>query len=282
MREPRYAHVATRLDDGRVLVVGGSRSADERIPATGAPPEAPHFTLISDTSEIYDPVADRWTLVSETPAIRRVGHTVTKLDDGRVLVVGGFTHATFGGSTPFNLHAIPFATSSCALFDPASNRFAPAAPIEARGYHAATCGPNGEVFVSGGQFAEILGPSSPNTWISRGRASTFVYAAGVWSAGPPLPSARILHGQVALGNGRILIAGGAQVTTNFGPSSVFGDALLWDGGAQFLSTTPLPTARYRFAFATYPDGSPAAIGGFEAAATNIIPALAATLYTPAP
>lgn len=75
MTHARCAHTATRLSDGRVLVVGGSdKLADFR-------------GQIAD-AEIWDPHTDAWTPVGAM-AVTRAGHTATALRDGRVLVVGG-------------------------------------------------------------------------------------------------------------------------------------------------------------------------------------------------
>src|SRR5205823_3379218 len=67
----RSNHTATLLDDGRVLIVGGSGD---------------HGPLA--TAWLYDPANGHWTRAPDMSAARR-GHTATKLRDGRVLVVGG-------------------------------------------------------------------------------------------------------------------------------------------------------------------------------------------------
>src|SRR5207247_2277436 len=72
MGAPRANHTATRLADGRVLVVGGSTSS-----------------AILASAEIYDPASGTWTATNRMSR-GRVGHTATGLADGRVLVAGGF------------------------------------------------------------------------------------------------------------------------------------------------------------------------------------------------
>src|SRR5262245_29379580 len=71
MHEPRAAHTATTLLDGRVLIVGGLASN-----ATAS-------------AELFDPTTRRF---SATASLRtpRASHTATLLADGRVLIAGGY------------------------------------------------------------------------------------------------------------------------------------------------------------------------------------------------
>ena len=66
MAQVHPLETATQLDDGRVLVLGGTSRSQ---------------------AELYDPVSDRWSPTG--PSVARYQHTATLLRDGRVLVVGG-------------------------------------------------------------------------------------------------------------------------------------------------------------------------------------------------
>src|SRR5262245_3923819 len=68
----RYAHTATVLADGRVLVAGGAGSSG-----------------FLKSAEIYDPALGTWSLTGSMTSVRYF-HTATLLPDGRVLVSGGF------------------------------------------------------------------------------------------------------------------------------------------------------------------------------------------------
>ena len=84
----RYAHTATLLPNGKVLVAGGWNGV----------------TLAS--GEVYDPANGTWT-ATHNLATARFNHTATLLPNGKVLVVGG------SNSDGYSL-------ASAELYDPAS------------------------------------------------------------------------------------------------------------------------------------------------------------------
>ena len=73
MTAARFQHTATLLDDGRVLIAGGSSVADRYL----------------GTTEFWDPATEQFTTGPEL-AVSRFGHTATRLADGRVVIIGGF------------------------------------------------------------------------------------------------------------------------------------------------------------------------------------------------
>ena len=81
MSEERGQHTATRLPDGRVLVVGGLKE--------GYMMAAFVFSGVVFTSaEVYDPAIGTWSPV-ESMSQNRASHAAVLLSDGRVLVIGG-------------------------------------------------------------------------------------------------------------------------------------------------------------------------------------------------
>jgi len=117
MTVPRYAHYATLLGTGQVLVGGG-------------------FPDIS--AELFDPVAGTFTLTG-IMTVARGGATATLLPSGQVLVAGGFV-----GSGPA-------VTNTAELYDPGTGTFTATGSMNSpREEHAATALFDGRVLVTGG------------------------------------------------------------------------------------------------------------------------------------
>jgi hypothetical protein len=72
MATARFAHTATLLPNGKVLVAGGYNSSSGPLAS----------------AELYDPVAGTWSYTVGMATARYV-HTATPLSDGKVLVAGG-------------------------------------------------------------------------------------------------------------------------------------------------------------------------------------------------
>jgi hypothetical protein len=70
---------ATLMQDGRILIAGGTDSVD----CGRADPWTPKTAV-----DIYDPDADRWARAPDLP-VRRAEHTAALAADGRTLLVGG-------------------------------------------------------------------------------------------------------------------------------------------------------------------------------------------------
>ena len=116
----RYAHTATLLPDGRVLVIGGDVDDETHL----------------DSAELYDPQTGRW---SATGSLNqpRARHMATLLDDGRVLVAGG------GAFQPSEAGGEYVQSDSAELYDPATGLFTPAGRMAVG--RSASFGPGGAV-----------------------------------------------------------------------------------------------------------------------------------------
>lgn len=141
MHHERSDHVALRLSDGRIFVVGG------------------HDPATRPLTEIYDPARDVWTETAAVPGASL--SSVTALDDGTLLALGGLPSA---GAAP-----------SDQRYDPATNTWSPAArcPHPSVG-HAAVKLPSGRVMVVAGDTglgdrflssSDVYDPKS-DTWTS--------------------------------------------------------------------------------------------------------------------
>ncbi|HEY4160323.1 MAG TPA: kelch repeat-containing protein, partial [Polyangiaceae bacterium] len=81
MAVARWAHTATLLRDGTVLIAGGFDKDGNALAAT----------------ELYDPDAQQFKRGPDLAAARGL-HTATLLADGRVLIMGGASDDTFGSA----------------------------------------------------------------------------------------------------------------------------------------------------------------------------------------
>jgi hypothetical protein len=220
--EPRAAHRATLLDDGRVLITGGCTE-----PGCGG------FDA-GRASEIFDPT-NRQLEPGPSMQVPRASGTATLLLDGRVLLTGGYPGE---GQAP---------TATAEVFDPTTNTFTSAGAMTTpRADHTATLFPDGRVLLCGGYDAsgealrstEVFDPAtghfspgpdmtSPRaapvavqngnrtvliggTISGRALATTEVYDGRSWSSGPELAVPRVKHAAVALPDRRILVVGGAS------------------------------------------------------------------------
>ena len=244
MIEARAEHTTTVLDNGKVLIVGG-------IDANGQ---------VLSSAELYDPATGVSSSVGSlnTP---RFGHTATLLSDGTVLIAGGYNSA---------------ALDSCEIFVPAGNTLPlnnvfiqiPARLSSARAFHTATSIPGGYVLIAGGatnggilSTAEVFVPTP------------FAPQLGQFVSGPSplnpwkMSSARHHHTATALGDGRVLIAGGRNELGNplntadiFTPST---PVTL----SSFSSAGLMTTARANHTATAMSDGSILIAGGVSAFGT---------------
>ena len=234
--QARWAHTATLLEDGRVLIVGGHESASLKLasaeiydPASQTWSSAGNMsdkrgkwhsaTLLSDgrvlvfgetdepTAEIYDPATNQWTLVGSLSQARTAASS-TLLADGRVLVAGGLD-ATKAGREQLD---------SAEIFDPATGEWSPAASMnQVNSNHKAILLDDGRVFLIGGSLTEIYDPES-DTWTSAGapdREKSWGYTADL------------------LNDGNILVTGGVFLRGGWQgiPSAPIRNAELYDFAA---------------------------------------------------
>ncbi len=177
----RAAHTATLLRDGRVLVIGGMR-----FPINDQ-------TGFLASAEIYDPATGRWSEVApmSTP---RWSHTATTLQDGRVLVVGGY-----------RIGAESRALATAEIYDPATDRWTAVAPMgTGREGHTATLLHDGQVLIVGGTGGYGSQPDVATT------AERYEPAANRWTPAGTLSAPRTGHTATLLPNGRVLVAGGSS------------------------------------------------------------------------
>ncbi|MEO7455109.1 MAG: kelch repeat-containing protein [Gemmatimonadaceae bacterium] len=172
MHTGRAMHTATRLRDGRVLIVGGGS------PATGVA-----------SAELFDPVTRTFKVLPVSAG--RLGHTATLLPDGTVLVVGG----GYGAAQT---------TRTAEIFDPATSAFrVTGAPVVPRTDHAAVLLKNGKVLLAGGDVSGV--GATPTE-----RAELYDPASGRFTSTGSMRTARRPYGVTVTADGMVLVAGGTS------------------------------------------------------------------------
>jgi len=207
--------------------------------------------------EVHDPALDAWTL-SALDVAPRVGHAVTRLADGRILVSGG------GPATDVVLDlrdgAAPTATATTGGVD--------------RTGHTATLLLDGRVLVTGGRRAGVA------------LADTLVLSPDnlAYTAGPALVTARSGHAAALVGD-RPLVTGGLDASGTVTSSAEIADVTLT---AFALTPGSLVEAREGHTATALGDGSVLLTGGDGGAGTALataerfVPSLAIFVRTRAP
>jgi N-acetylneuraminic acid mutarotase len=236
MSSARYQHSATRLNDGRVLVAGGSNLPDQ--------PSGCSCTTYLASADIYNPTSNTWAATG-TLVTARYHHTATLLNNGKVLVTGGF-----GGATS-TLMSGGGALASAELYDPSSGTWSGAASMStARMNHTATLLASGKVLVAGGSNGSATIAS----------AEVYDPASDTWTPVAAMSTPRQFQGAQILASGSVLVVGGLNDST----SAVFGvsSAELYDPSANAWSAAgSMVTPRQYFVLAALGDGRVLLDGG---------------------
>ncbi|MEZ0227749.1 MAG: hypothetical protein ACAI25_03935 [Planctomycetota bacterium] len=168
MQFPRGGHTATLLKDGRILIVGGLRTG----------------MTYSTVSEIYDPIANTFTSttdpllggpngglmlapvlvggVTQGLPVARTDHTATLLDDGTVLICGGFGFERLDPAITAQPTPLQEDLRTAHIFDPTTNKFTLVQGTLnfPRSLHYAVKLSNGQVLVTGGMNGAV-GATNP-------------------------------------------------------------------------------------------------------------------------
>ena len=174
MGPARWGHRASLLANGKVLITGS----------------------YSKIAKIYDPASSEFRLVGAMVYQHGVYSTATRLNDGRVLIVGGSD-----------------APGSAEIFDPESERFAEACSLRfPRSAHSATLMADGRVLVAGGE----VGPKNAGL----AYAEVFDPMTGWFKTVGPMVERRTGHGAVLLLDGLVLLVGGGLVRPDGKPGDL--------------------------------------------------------------
>ncbi|CAF1403137.1 unnamed protein product [Adineta steineri] len=222
MNIERYFHTASLLQNGNVLVVGGSDDAP-------------------NSAEVYEPEMETWINTTDMHYARK-WHTETVLKNGQVLVTGG--------------HDLPFNTiNSAEIYDPSTNTWKVVGSMNYKRYfHTATLLTNGKVLVAGGldnddnmvNSTELFDPSTESWTITgnmtQGRylhtasllksgkvlvsgggsftsefstdAELYDFSTGMWTNTSSMNYQRASHTATVLADGNVLVIGGKPLVSS--------------------------------------------------------------------
>ncbi len=225
MTVARAGHTATRLQNGQVLIAGGSDGSSSMASAqlydsasqtftptagnmtvarTGhsatllANSTLPNYGKVlvvgggSQTAELYDPAAGTFTATGSMVALR-LGQTATLLQNGQVLVTGG-------------------GTASVELYNPSTGTFTATGDMTvSRTEHTATLLPDGRVLVAGGET-----PTDP-----AGGATAELYdpVSGTFTSTGSMSEGRSGHTATLLVDGTVLVTGPDNTAELFNPGT---------------------------------------------------------------
>jgi Galactose oxidase, central domain len=234
LHHSRAGHRATLLNDGRVLITGGSG-------ADGTLAEA----------EIFDPATESFDVVVGRHS--RVGHSATLLDDGRVLLVGGDRLSVDAGG-----FVSGDTLTSAELFDPATGDFTEAGLLTTeRAEHAAVLLADGRVLIAGG-YNSLGYPST---------TELFDPASGTFARGANTLDRLGSTDAVPLRDGHVLVVGERGRFELFDPAPVGRAAAIprpRDGLAGTVTTVESPAVeRIGHTATLMPDGRVLVVVGTE-------------------
>lgn len=216
MAMPRTRSTATLLPSGKVLLIGGYNWTP--------------VVSFTQTAELYDPVANTWTLMATPLSVPRSQHAAQLLTGGtEVLVIGGANGSGFvetaerfpvndsGATTPVpgtlpganmynsaRLHdgsvlAAGDGTTTAVRFDPSGSGWTTSVRSGSRLIPTMTTMPDGRVLLAGG--ADTLG-------VRLNTAEIYNPDFNAWTPASAMSSARGAASAVLLNDGSVLMVGG--------------------------------------------------------------------------
>jgi len=227
LNHARTSPTATLLNTGKVLIVGGSTTANDA------------------TAELYDPASGTFSFTGNTTAVRS-GHTATLLLSGWVLIAGGS------------------ATATAELYDPSHGTSTPTAGdmTEARSGHTATLlgSANGSVLIISATdgSADLYNPTT-QTFVQVGTLPSqyWPYASTGHTASLRSDGTVLAAGGYDTYTG----AGCGYPRPVYGPISTAGAALFAPESDGFTVTGSLKTRRDTHTATVLQDGTILVVGG---------------------
>ena len=243
--DARAFHSATVLNDGRILLVGGAKTS-ANASGSGCGADCRRLTATAKAA-VYDPGTGAFQETAPLSSARMF-HTASKLDDGRVVIVGGTSEAlvwSVDASHPFPIVPTqPVATVE--VFDPESLSFSSGGndPGGARIF-AAAASRGSDVLITGG----IPAAGTPKHDLSNALDTTTVCGGRPvsCSAGPLMNSKRAGHVAFRIDPDGVFLWGGSVESAPVNGIPGFQLELLRDGGSfELLNVAAMSSSRNLF------------------------------------
>ena len=278
MNTPRMYFTVKLLLNGQVLIAGGINYS-----------ESNSVGEVLSSCELFDPATGVWTNTGSL-SVARQNHTATLLQNGQVLVAGGFDMHVVGISelydpvtgiwTPTNsmvdpravhcatmlpggtvlaaggVEQSPFFTypPNAEIFDPAIGTWASTSNLTVGHYlGSASLLPDGVVLVEGGE-----GPGNPSI-----TAESYNPITKVWTLESMLNTARQAHTSTVLANGKVILAGGADGGDAGTTSTELFDPAIAPATGTWTNSGSLTTNRAAQTATLLPNGKVLIAGGVD-------------------
>lgn len=213
LKRARIFHTVSLLPDGRVLILGGQGRIS--MSSLGA----------LNSIEIFDPQTKTISQAEISLNISRLLHTATTLQNGNILISGGFTNEK---QDEFGLGP---ATSTNEVIDVTSLSIKKVGSFvgdEGLGGHSATLLTNGFVLVTGGStdfFSaktkdELKGLTTGRIQVFDPNSETFNTVTNNSGGNLELQTSRFLHKSVLLPNGNVIVVGGLNIKSALSSTSL--------------------------------------------------------------
>ena len=226
----RGGHTATLLPDGKVLIAGGiDYSAD------GTP--------IFASAELYDPDKGTWSATGSM-TVSRFKHAAVRLGSGEVLVAGGTS------TEPSNDRPL----ASAEIYNPVAGAWRTVGSMATgRELVKAILLPDGRVLAVGGSIGHF------GKYKALASAEIYDPKTERWTSTGALLEARTQFTMTLLGDGRVLVAGGARPYT-----SALSTAEIYDPtSATWSAAGSMKTPRWNHRAVLLPNGDVLIVGGCD-------------------
>ena len=254
----RWGHTATILDNGSVLVVGGSKRLSYRASA-------------ENQAKLMPFGHDEW-FPAGTPNWERTYHTATLLPDGRVLVVGGSGRATWQDDGESKVFSGIKDLFSSEIYEPNTNEWIETSEMSYKRSRAqAITLEGGDVLIIGGRSGVDIADTT----------EIYRVKTGIWEESTPMNHRRMSHSAIKLKDGRVLVTGGLESVV---PGETLATAEIYDPNTKaWIVANKMHYARLGHQSTLLSDGRVIITGGataLEPESKDQYPGISAEIYDP--